>query len=53
LIQSVTNSVEIPVVVHGGAGSLTNFKLVISDARASGVAVGYFLPFMENAKQYC
>jgi len=50
LIQSVTNSVEIPVVAHGGAGSLTDFKLAVSDTRASGVAAGSFFTFYGKHK---
>jgi cyclase len=45
LIESVTRSVNIPVVATGGAGSLEDIKAAVKEAGASAVAVGSMAVF--------
>ena len=51
LMSKVTNAVSIPVVAHGGAGSLGHIKEVINDGGASAVAIASMLhyDFMANS----
>jgi imidazole glycerol-phosphate synthase subunit HisF len=45
LIQQVANSVNIPLVAHGGASSLSDFKTAVTVARVSAVAAGSYFTF--------
>lgn len=45
LIESVSHSVTVPVVVAGGAGSLQDIKAAVRDAGASAVAIGSMAVF--------
>ena len=40
LIKKVSSSVSIPVIAHGGAGSLEDFKIAVKKFYASAVAAG-------------
>lgn len=45
LIESVSHSVTVPVVVTGGAGSLQDIKTAVKDGGASAVAIGSMAVF--------
>jgi cyclase len=45
LIKSVSNSIKIPVIACGGAGSLNDFRLAVKEGGASAVAAGSFFVF--------
>lgn len=45
LIESVSQSVNVPVVATGGAGSLQDIKAAVKDAGASAVAIGSMAVF--------
>lgn len=45
LIQQVCTSVNIPVIVCGGAGSIDDFRLAIKEGKASAVAAGSYFVF--------
>ena len=48
LIKRVTDAVSIPVIAHGGAGSLKDIKKVIKGAKVSAVALGSMLVFQKK-----
>lgn len=45
LIKSISNSIRIPLIACGGAGSLNDFKLAVKEGGASAVAAGSFFVF--------
>jgi cyclase len=45
LIRKITDSVSIPVIVCGGASSLTDFKSAVKEAGASAVSAGSLFVF--------
>jgi len=45
LITKISNSVDIPVIACGGAGSLSDFDLALNQAGASAVAAGSMFVF--------
>lgn len=48
LVKQVVDSVNIPVVAAGGAGSLDDIKSVVDDAHASAVAIGSMAVFQSK-----
>lgn len=48
LVTNVTDSVDIPVIAHGGCGSLRDIQAVIKSAGASAAAVGSFVVFQQK-----
>ena len=48
LINEVVESVNIPVVVHGGAGSVKDIETVFSKTNASAVGVGSLVVFQKK-----
>ena len=48
LVKRVAEAVSIPVIAHGGAGSLEHIKAVVKDAGASAVAVGSLVVFQKK-----
>jgi imidazole glycerol-phosphate synthase subunit HisF len=48
LVKSVTDAVSIPVIAHGGAGSLAHVAEVVRDAHASAVALGSMVVFQKK-----
>jgi cyclase len=50
LIKAITNSVGIPVVAAGGAGSIQHFVKAVKDSHASAVAAGAFFVFQGKHK---
>lgn len=48
LVKRVAEAVSIPVIAHGGAGSLEHVKAVVKDAGASAVAVGSLVVFQKK-----
>lgn len=48
LIRSITSSVSIPVIAHGGAGSLADVRAAIYDAGASAVGLGNMVVFQKK-----
>jgi imidazole glycerol-phosphate synthase subunit HisF len=50
LVRSVTDAVHIPVVAHGGAGSLDDIARVVNEAGASAVALGSMVVFQKQGR---
>jgi imidazole glycerol-phosphate synthase subunit HisF len=50
LIRSVSQSINIPLIACGGAGKLSDFRLVIEDGGASAAAAGSFFVFHGKRK---
>lgn len=48
LVKSVTGAVPIPVIAHGGAGSLAHIGAVVQKAAASAVALGSMVVFQKK-----
>ncbi len=48
LIKSVTDAVSIPVIAHGGAGSLKHIRQVVKESHASAVALGSIVVFQKK-----
>lgn len=48
LIRSVTQAVSVPVIAHGGAGSLAHVHSAVHDAGASAVALGSMVVFQKR-----
>ena len=48
LVKSVTKTVRIPVIAHGGAGTLEHIKEVVAQAHASAVALGSMVVFQKK-----
>jgi cyclase len=48
LIRRVTDAVSIPVIAHGGAGTLEDIKLAVKEAHASAVALGSMVVFQKK-----
>ncbi|TMJ00629.1 MAG: imidazole glycerol phosphate synthase subunit HisF [Alphaproteobacteria bacterium] len=47
LVKAVTDAVRIPVIAHGGAGSLDHIAQVVDEAGASAVALGSMVVFQK------
>ena len=45
LTRAVADAVKVPVIAHGGAGSLDDFRAAIKDGHASAVAAGSMFVF--------
>jgi imidazole glycerol-phosphate synthase subunit HisF len=48
LVRTVTSAVSIPVIAHGGAGTVAHLGQVVSRAGASAVAVGSMVVFQKQ-----
>jgi cyclase len=48
LVQRVTNAVSIPVIAHGGAGTIEHIGQVVKEANASAVALGSMVVFQKK-----
>jgi cyclase len=48
LVRSVTQAVSVPVIAHGGAGTLQHIREVVLDAGASAVALGSMVVFQKR-----
>lgn len=48
LVESVAQAVSIPVIAHGGAGSVADIEQVIRQAKASAVALGSMVVFQKK-----
>lgn len=48
LIRSVTGAVGVPVIAHGGAGSLPHLRAAVLDGGASAVAIGSMVVFQKK-----
>jgi len=48
LVKSVTNEVSIPVIAHGGAGSIEHICEVVKHSGASAVALGSMVVFQKK-----
>jgi cyclase len=48
LVKRVTDSVSIPVIAHGGAGSLKHIEKVVRESNASAVALGSMVVFQKK-----
>jgi imidazole glycerol-phosphate synthase subunit HisF len=48
LVKIVTDAVSIPVIAHGGAGSLEDIGKVVKQANASAVALGSMVVFQKK-----
>lgn len=48
LVKSVTSAVHIPVIAHGGCGSLKHISTVVNEGKASAVATGSMIVFQKK-----
>lgn len=48
LVKNVTSSCSIPVIAHGGAGSIDHIKKVVSEGGASAVALGSMVVYQQK-----
>ena len=48
LVKRVTDAVSIPVIAHGGAGSLEHIRQVVKQSHASAVALGSMVVFQKK-----
>lgn len=48
LIKSVTENVQVPVIAHGGCGSIEHIGQVVSSANASACAVGSMVVYQKK-----
>lgn len=48
LVRRVTDAVCIPVIAHGGAGSLEDIRQVVQESHASAVALGSMVVFQKK-----
>jgi len=48
LVQEVTSAVSIPVIAHGGAGTLAHIHQVVKECHASAVALGSMVVFQKK-----
>lgn len=48
LVKQVTDAVSIPVIAHGGAGTLDHIQQVVKEANASAVALGSMVVFQKK-----
>jgi imidazole glycerol-phosphate synthase subunit HisF len=48
LVKAITDAVHIPVIAHGGAGSLQHVAQVVSQGGASAVALGSLVVFQKK-----
>jgi cyclase len=48
LVKSVTSTVQIPVIAHGGCGNLKDISTVINEGKASAVATGSMVVFQKK-----
>ncbi|ADJ65673.1 imidazole glycerol phosphate synthase subunit HisF [Herbaspirillum seropedicae] len=48
LVKKVTDAVSIPVIAHGGAGSLSDIRKVVKQAGASAVALGSMVVYQKQ-----
>jgi cyclase len=48
IVRSVTDAVQVPVIAHGGAGSLEHISSVVNRANASAVALGSMVVFQKQ-----
>jgi len=48
IVKSVTEAVSIPVIAHGGAGSIEHLRQVVKKANASAVALGSMVVFQKK-----
>jgi cyclase len=48
LVKSVTDAVSIPVIAHGGAGTIEHIGQVVKQANASAVALGSMVVFQKK-----
>jgi cyclase len=48
LVKRITDAVSIPVIAHGGAGTLEHIQQVVKNANASAVALGSMVVFQKK-----
>ena len=48
LIKSVTDAVNVPVIAHGGAGSLDDGRAVVKEAGSAAVSLGSLVVFQKR-----
>jgi cyclase len=48
LVRSVADAVSIPVIAHGGAGTVEHIKKVVQESNASAVALGSMVVFQKK-----
>lgn len=49
-IQKLTKLVDVPIIAHGGCGSLSDIKKVINESGAAAVAIGSFFVYYGKKK---
>lgn len=48
LIKQVTDSVNVPVIVNGGAGTLAHLEFAVKNGKASGLALGSMVVYQKK-----
>ncbi|WP_348655457.1 AglZ/HisF2 family acetamidino modification protein [uncultured Roseivirga sp.] len=48
LVSRIANAVNIPVIAHGGAGSIKDISAAVKDAKASAVALGSMVVYQKK-----
>ena len=48
LTQKIADSVNIPVIAHGGAGSVAHIKEIVNEGKASSVALGSMVVYQQK-----
>ena len=48
MVKRVTDAVSIPVIAHGGAGTISHIEQVIKQSNASAVALGSMVVFQKR-----
>ena len=48
LVRSVTDAVSVPVIAHGGAGSIEHIRSVVKEGNASAVALGSMFVYQKK-----
>ena len=49
LVKAVADSVDIPVIAHGGAGNVEHIREVVNQGNASAVALGAMVVFQKKS----
>jgi imidazole glycerol-phosphate synthase subunit HisF len=50
LVKQITKNISIPVIAHGGAGTIKHISEVVKDGQASAVALGSMIVFQKKDK---
>ena len=48
MIKAVTESVNIPVIAHGGAGTIDDIRIAIKECKCSAVGLGSMVVYQKK-----